>query len=233
MSAYRFLPFNKSDISQLLPSQGANSGESCAIIGDNKLLKSSLLFQAALSIASAGDQVLFICPRPLDHRPHHVVGVPQPSHLALQCIKMVYIENSPDLLQYLCEFHTKDSFPAAIAVDDIQYYISHLSSEDQNTDAALIKLLAILEDTTAFISQKKGEACHRMVSLSKGACPKSFLKRYFRELWYISSGEKESEYFLTDCQVPALRALFHLNDGEEIVFDELFKLPSENDIEAQ
>ncbi|GBM08275.1 hypothetical protein AVEN_82952-1 [Araneus ventricosus] len=159
--------------------------------------------------------------------------MPEPSHLALQCVKMVYIENPSGLLQYLCEFHTKESFPAAIAIDDIQYYISHLSNEDQNPEAALVKLFAILEDTTAFISQKKGEACHRMVSLSKGACPKSFVKRYFRELWYISSGGKGGEYFLTDCQVPALRALFHLNDAEEIVFDKLFRLPSDNGIEAQ
>ncbi|XP_055948556.1 uncharacterized protein LOC129981651 [Argiope bruennichi] len=233
MSAYRFLPFSSEDILKLLPFQSSNSGESCAIIEDNNSFKTSLLFQAALSIASAGDLVFFICPRPLEQRPYHVLGMPETSPLALQCIKMVYIENPSGLLQYLCEFHTKESVPAAIAIDDIQYYVSHLSNEDQNKEAALVKLLAILEDTTAFISQKKGETCHRMVSATKGACPKNFLKRYFRELWYISSGEKEGEYFFTNTQIPAVRALFHLNDAEEIVFEKLYKLPAENDSEVQ
>ncbi|GIX79682.1 uncharacterized protein CDAR_125871, partial [Caerostris darwini] len=184
----------------------------------------------ALSIAKEGDQVFFICPTPLENRPYHVLDLPEPSHLVLQCIKMIYIEKSSDLLQYLCEFHTKESLPAAIMIDDIQYYVSHLD-QDGNKEASLVKLFAILEDTVAFISNKKGEACHRMISLSRSSCSKNYIKRYFRELWHVSNGEKEGEYFLTDEQVPAIRATFHLRDDQKIVLDKIYKLHFENETE--
>ncbi|GFW63774.1 hypothetical protein TNCV_3743821 [Trichonephila clavipes] len=134
-------------------------------MNDVLLLKSSLLFQAAISIASGGDQVFFICPKSLEYRPYHVEGMPEFSPLVLQCVKMIYIEKPSDLLLYLCEFHTKESFPAAIMIDDIQYYVSHLSQE-QSKEAAMVKLFAMLEDTVAFINQKNlriSERCRRPI----------------------------------------------------------------------
>ncbi|GIY09221.1 uncharacterized protein CDAR_15281 [Caerostris darwini] len=228
MSINRFLPLqNAGDILQHINNRVVeNSNESCALIGDDNLLKSSFLFQAALSIAKEGDQVFFICPTPLENRPYHVLDLPEPSHLVLQCIKMIYIEKPSDLLQYLCEFHTKETFPAAIMIDDIQYYVSHLD-QDGNKEASLVKLFAILEDTVVFIR----EACHRMISLSRSSCSKNYIKRYFRELWHVSNGEKEGEYFLTDEQVPAIRATFHLRDDQKIVLDKIYKLHFENETE--
>ncbi|GFU18293.1 uncharacterized protein NPIL_663411 [Nephila pilipes] len=160
--------------------------------------------------------------------------MPEFSYLALQCIKMIYIEKPSDLLLYLCEFHTKESFPASIMIDDIQYYVSHLSQE-QSKEAAMVKLFAMLEDTVAFISEKKGEACHRMVSLLKGFCPKNFIKRYFRELWYASCSEKENEYFLTDDNVPAFRAVVQLTPEDEkiMLLGKIQRLNSENESEVQ
>ncbi|GFR16976.1 uncharacterized protein TNCT_291371 [Trichonephila clavata] len=90
MSISQILPLHDCDV--LRQTHNPVSGdfnESCAIIGDNNLLKSSLLFQAAISIASGGDQVFFICPKPLEYRPYHVEGMPEFSPLALQCVKMM------------------------------------------------------------------------------------------------------------------------------------------------
>ncbi|GFS66821.1 uncharacterized protein TNIN_371251 [Trichonephila inaurata madagascariensis] len=126
-----------------------------------KYLKSSLLFQAAISIASGGDQVFFICPKPLEYRPYHVEGMPEFSPLVLQCVKMIYIEQPSDLLLYLCEFHTSKQPAAIMRLTYIQYYVSHLSQE-QSKEAAMVKLFAMLEDTVAFINQKN-ERCRRPV----------------------------------------------------------------------
>ncbi|GFS34969.1 uncharacterized protein TNIN_83031 [Trichonephila inaurata madagascariensis] len=117
-------------------------------------------------------------------------------------------------------------------IDDIQYYVSHLSQE-QSKEAAMVKLFAMLEDTVAFINQKKGETCYRMVSLLKGSCPKNFVKRYFRELWFLSCGEKEDEYFLTDDHVPAFRAVVQLTAEEKIALGNVQRLTSENESEVQ
>ncbi|GFS66818.1 hypothetical protein TNIN_371252 [Trichonephila inaurata madagascariensis] len=86
-----------------------------------KYLKSSLLFQAAISIASGGDQVFFICPKPLEYRPYHVEGMPEFSPLVLQCVKMIYIEQPSDLVKRIFVNRIRsESYPAAIMIDDIQ-----------------------------------------------------------------------------------------------------------------
>ncbi|GFQ90640.1 uncharacterized protein TNCT_221021 [Trichonephila clavata] len=84
----------------------------------------------------------------------------------------------------------------------------------------------------SFLSYR-GEACYRMVSLLKGSCQKNFIKRYFRELWFLSCGENEEEYFLTDDHVPALRAVVHLTTEEKIVLGTVQRLTSENESEKQ
>ncbi|GFW63771.1 retrovirus-related Pol polyprotein from transposon 297 [Trichonephila clavipes] len=79
----------------------------------------------------------------------------------------------------------------------------------------------------------RGEACYRMVSLLKGSCPKNFIKRYFRELWFLSCGEKEDEYFLTDDHVPAFRAVVQLTAEEKIALGNVQRLTSENESDVQ
>ncbi|GFS66816.1 uncharacterized protein TNIN_371241 [Trichonephila inaurata madagascariensis] len=79
----------------------------------------------------------------------------------------------------------------------------------------------------------RGETCYRMVSLLKGSCPKNFVKRYFRELWFLSCGEKEDEYFLTDDHVPAFRAVVQLTAEEKIALGNVQRLTSENESEVQ
>ncbi|KAG8181277.1 hypothetical protein JTE90_022215 [Oedothorax gibbosus] len=189
------------------------------------IFRTSFLFQTALSVASEGDQVILIRPGSLESPPHHVKGMTEQSAFHMQCIKIVCLSEPSHLLKYLCEFHMQEGcLPAAILIDDIHFYVSHLP-QDQSREIAVVKLFALLEDTAAYVSQKKGEPCHRYVSMSRGTCPKNYTKRYFRELWNISTEQSQREGFLTDDHVPAFRAHFHLDDDDrEIVVDRVYRL---------
>nr|XP_042902209.1 uncharacterized protein LOC107450926 [Parasteatoda tepidariorum] len=233
--SFRFLPFQLKDIHQenkVLQPNGISSDnkESCVILSDNSLLKSSLLFQAALSYASIGDQVIFICTGPFLAKPCPVSEMQTATPLTLECIKMVYISEPSGLLQYLCELHTKECLPCAVIVHDIHHYVSHYT-EDTTKESSLIKLLAMLEDTAGFITRKKGDPCHRMVSLQKNFIPKNYFKRYFRERWDISLGEGAGEYFVTDNNVPAFRSTIHINENREIICDNIYRLPQAREVE--
>ncbi|KFM79891.1 hypothetical protein X975_26977, partial [Stegodyphus mimosarum] len=228
MTICRFLPLQDVDELrqiQLFTSHVLSSkAESCIIIGGQSFLRTSLLFQAALSYASDSDQVIFICPSPLMQKPLHVSGMIEPTPLVLECIKMVYITDPAGLLKYLCEFHKTQLLPVAIIIDDLQHYISH-HSQDQSKEAALVKLFAMLEDTTGYISEKRGQPCHRIVSLNQDVCQKNIIKRFFGDLWHMDMNENKGHLFLTDDRVPAFRVELQTEGDKQIIMNKMYRLP--------
>lgn len=172
--------------------------ESCILVGSNSSCKTSLLFQAALTYASKGEQVIFLCSQPFQRKPLQVDGMTPPSSSVCQHIKMVYISDAHELIKYISHFHMMGSLPVAILVDDLDFYVRHLAQEG-DIEQNLARLCALLQDSVGFLEEKRRQPCHMLAAMTLSKQNKSLIllcHRFFREVWCTtadnSSGQNAS-----------------------------------------
>ncbi|XP_022237885.1 uncharacterized protein LOC106478569 isoform X2 [Limulus polyphemus] len=188
------------------------------------MCKTSLLFQAAVTLSTKNDQVIFIRPKHLDKLPLHVHGMPSPKPLAMQHVKLMYMWSVSDLVQYLARIHMNSVIPAAILVDDLDHYVTQLTKET-STEQAFAKLGVLLKDAADFCSKKRDDQCLLLAACKLPEQGNLFHSIYeqFGDVWNINRGEVSTQrqnLFLTMSSNLQYKTFFYIED-EQIFLDKL------------
>ncbi|XP_041353968.1 ATPase SWSAP1-like [Gigantopelta aegis] len=134
------------------------------LIGNKGSGKTSMLFQSAVTYASEGGTVVFICHQPLSQIPLTVHGMPSPDPSVLQSVRFLYMSDVKELVEFCASIHTRACLPSVIIVDNMDSYVHQLKGNCVEHAAA--KLCAMLMDTANFIQYKSKKACLVVMSAS-------------------------------------------------------------------
>ncbi|XP_076311101.1 uncharacterized protein LOC143225490 isoform X2 [Tachypleus tridentatus] len=186
--------------------------------------KTSLLFQAAVTLSTKNDQVIFIRPQHLDKLPLHVHGMPSPKPLAMHHVKFMYMWSVSELVQYLARIHINSVIPAAILVDDLDHYITQLTKET-SIEWAFAKLGVLLKDAADFCTKKRDDQCLVLATCKLPEQGSLFHSIYeqFGDVWNIKCGELSTQrhnLFLTMSSTLQYKTFFYIED-EQIFLDRL------------
>ncbi|GFR86174.1 ATP synthase subunit beta, mitochondrial [Elysia marginata] len=128
------------------------------IVGPDTIDKTSLVFQAAVSAASVGQNVTHICTHPLKRLPTPVHGMPTPEPNIMKNVDFLYLEESSELISWFANVHTMSRLPGLIVVEDVLTYASQLN--DNLLERSLARLCATIADSTRWIESQSGvESC--------------------------------------------------------------------------
>ncbi|XP_023211206.1 ATPase SWSAP1-like [Centruroides sculpturatus] len=191
------------------------------ILGGPLTAKTSLLFQAALSLSAQGKRVVFIRPNKFVNLPNCVKNMTKPTHTTMKLIKFLYL-NSSDLVKYLSEVHLSSSTFDAILVDDMQCYVQ---ANDDNLEHALAKLLALFKDTVSYLSLKTNETCIFMSTVTENNRQSIYARigQIFFHLWQINTCNE----FFSIISYPDTKLKIYYEVKDEISLKEV-KRNSEN-----
>lgn len=137
------------------------------IIGHDASGKTSLAFQAAVTLATENMRVTFLRPKALSRLPLTVHGMPGPEPAALQLVKFWYPEHVEDVVKWCGHMHTQVVLPDVIIVDDLHVF----AAQAKSAEYGIARLFAALTDAAAWIQSKSSlcrlilTASHRITSL--------------------------------------------------------------------
>ncbi|XP_043222467.1 uncharacterized protein LOC122381827 isoform X2 [Amphibalanus amphitrite] len=153
-------------------------------------IRSALLFQAAVTLAAAGDSVLYITSAPLQTLPPTVHGMPLPASESMHRVRFIYLPTAEAVLGYLASLHISVTsggrYPDAILLDAPAVTAPSPSAAGRTPPAAgrtppaaaesplatLARLRAALEDAALTAAAATGGRCAAlMVSQPAGARP--------------------------------------------------------------
>lgn len=138
---------------------GDSVSKNIIIVGPDTADKTSLVFQAAVSAASVGENVTHICTHPLKRLPIPVHGMPSPEPSIMNNIDFLYLEESKELISWLANVHTMSRLPSLIIVEDILTYASQIN--DSQLERSLARLCATIADSAKWIESHNdiGKCC--------------------------------------------------------------------------
>ncbi|CAG5126313.1 unnamed protein product [Candidula unifasciata] len=140
----------KANISQALEVLDLPANDKVVIVGPDRVEKTSLVFQAAVSSAASGIKTAYICTHPLRRLPTSIHGMVAPEPSVMKNVDFIYLEEASELIGWFAGAHTRTNFPGCIIVEDILTYASQLC--DRNLERSLAKLCAIITDSVAWIA---------------------------------------------------------------------------------
>jgi len=123
------------------------------LYGPPTIGKTSLLFQLAVTHASRGTSVVFVCNRSRLYASPPVLAVPLDSvtEEALSRIEFKYIESDTALRQYLAA-GLVDPYPGVLIVDDF----SLLLGDAKDSKDSILRTLSVLHDTAKWLRATRG-----------------------------------------------------------------------------
>ncbi|GFN75539.1 ATP synthase subunit beta, mitochondrial [Plakobranchus ocellatus] len=122
------------------------------IVGPDTADKTSLVFQAAVTAASAGLNVTHICTHPLKRLPAPVHGMPSPDPNKMKNVEFLYFEESSELISWFASLHTMSRLPNLIIVEDVLSYASQLN--DTQLEKSLARICATISDAAMWLACK-------------------------------------------------------------------------------
>ncbi|KAI0228968.1 hypothetical protein LSAT2_020612 [Lamellibrachia satsuma] len=200
------------------------------ITGKQNTLKTSLLFQAAVSYASEGCHVTFISQQPFSCLPWAVHGMPRPNPVIMKRLKMLYLTNYDDLIGYLTTLHQGAMIPSVLVLDDLHLFLHSQNCQDGKQQLAVAKLCSLLVDTAHYLHSSSDTTSGVLISLQDAATAEPIMatvERVFKTRWHIHTGESShivantNEYVLqavhrTCAQVDCRLLLTFSSDRAEI-----------------
>ncbi|RUS91815.1 hypothetical protein EGW08_000386 [Elysia chlorotica] len=144
----------KWDLTAGLKEIEASDCSKLVIIGPDTADKTSLVFQAAVSAASIGQNVTHICTHPIKRLPAPIHGMPLPEPSIMKNVDFLYLEESSELISWFANVHIMSELPDLIIVEDVLTYASHLN--DNLLEKSLARLCATMVDAAAWIASHNG-----------------------------------------------------------------------------
>lgn len=139
----------------------------CVVGGEHSCL-TSLLFQAAINVASEVHDglVYVISPTHLDDIPPLVHHMKRVGPEVAKRIVFHYTHSPEELLKFLANLHTQNILPSAIAVEQLNIFMRNAKDTADSIGRTLIttKILALLQDLAAFCTRKSGRECRVFLS---------------------------------------------------------------------
>ncbi|XP_076445609.1 uncharacterized protein LOC143283309 isoform X2 [Babylonia areolata] len=183
--------------------QGVDSLPHCAtlslIVGEDNTGKTSLAFQAAVSLATENHHVMFIRPKVLGQLPLPVHGMPSPQSAALQLLKFWYPDQADEVVKWCGSIHTQALLPDTIIIDDFHVY----SAQSKNTEHGAARLCACLLDAAQWITQSSGQECRVILTAGQGvsSLPSVCKQFHFSHIHLTGMRDKDRVYQL-NCVTP-------------------------------
>lgn len=113
--------------------------------------RSSLLFQACLSMTLSNQQVVYICQKQFDELPYFVHNMPKPTSELLKlinfksvsqcrdwprfgawclvCVCCRYLSDGEELISFISALHTEAKLPSLIAIENLPSYVCSIKYE--------------------------------------------------------------------------------------------------------
>ncbi|XP_014662745.1 PREDICTED: uncharacterized protein LOC106805598 [Priapulus caudatus] len=152
------------------------------IYGEEKSGKTSLLFQYAVTCASHGQNILFICKEKLATMPFPVHGMPAPQHELLKLVKIMYMSSAVDLIQHLASIHKSPVSPAVLVIDDLDFFARQFKTDTDSQSFS--RLCAALVDSGKFMAHRNKTRCQVLVSASDlNKQQVDTARQFFKSLW--------------------------------------------------
>ncbi|GAB6018550.1 hypothetical protein CHUAL_000245 [Chamberlinius hualienensis] len=171
------------------------------IFGYSNSLKTSILFQSAVTLCKNQLPVVFIRPKPLQYLPIPVFGMVQPHEPTchINNLLLVYADHFEQLASYLANFprniheggDTNKSETAMVIVDDFHHYVNQIKAE-KLLEHRCAKLCCLLIEVATFCSKKRNGPVHVLVSCDKENDTSKRVKcfsRYFDGLWTVTPSQ--------------------------------------------
>ncbi|XP_024015456.1 uncharacterized protein LOC112088985 isoform X2 [Eutrema salsugineum] len=166
--------------------------------------KTSLLFQFALSVASASEnnRVVFICHRKrIESNPPFLSQGIDPSSDVFNRIQRKYVDGDEGIRKYFAAFHLHIDLPSAVVIDDFDDYFTQLNSKgtlmnSRARDMAMVRTLALCHN--AILDANKKAACEVVLSeTNPGDSPRSLFiyKRWIPTISTIK-GDGDGSFLL-------------------------------------
>jgi hypothetical protein len=129
----------------------------CFMIGESGTHKTSMLFQFLHShLLSKTDSVaLYICSQDMKRLPVQIDQMPLPTIDSSSRLQVLYLSTLDDLFEYLAELYLIKSSVCALAVDDLQVFLTRKRLDSKlngNYNQTLGRLFTLLLDTGAFMN---------------------------------------------------------------------------------
>ncbi|BFZ25241.1 hypothetical protein BsWGS_28280 [Bradybaena similaris] len=153
----------KASLSQALAWLDSQAQDQVVIVGPDRVEKTSLVFQAAVSAAASGVKTAYICTHPLRRLPTSIHGMVIPEPSVMNNVDFIYLEEVSELISWFAGAHNRENLPGFVIVEDILTYASQIC--DRKLERSLAKLCAIIADTVAWIASHTDlKRCHVLMT---------------------------------------------------------------------
>ncbi|KAL8581747.1 hypothetical protein ACOMHN_043165 [Nucella lapillus] len=170
------------------------------MVGEHRAGKTSLAFQAAVTMATENQQVTFIRPKVLGHLPMPVHGMPSPQSAALQLLKFWYPDQAEEVVKWCGNIHKQTILPDTIIIDDFDVYCA----QSKNAEHGAARLCACLVDAAHWITQTRGQQCRVILTAGHGvgSLPSVCRQFHFSHV-NLTGGKDEDGRCQLKCVTPA------------------------------
>lgn len=164
-------------------------------------LEHCLLLQAAVTFSSDGNRVLYITHEKFDEIPKCVHGMSPPDPSLMKLLKIMYMTETNQLINYLSEIHQNSLLPDVLIIHGLDWYAN--KCENDSREHSLARLCALIKNTSQFMTHKSGVNSQILVSMKDDTkrVYSSTCQQFIPNIWKLTKnatkGENETEYRLT------------------------------------
>ena len=151
------------------------AGTSLALVGAADTQRTALLLQAAIRLVTVTDPdaaVLVLAVQQISIRPHTVHQMPAVVRDNAHLVHFHFFSSSGDLIQYLADYHQKETYPRAIVIDDLHIFTQRkfVWGQEYEPQTIACKILTLARELTAFCGQQSGRLCYLLVGSEEAVC---------------------------------------------------------------